>query len=114
MSPFEYLVNGAKIRVNATYSATLTEYPINDAPPVASFSAGCTQSTLTCTFDASGSTDDVGIVSYKWDWGNGRGETKSISAVRNTWATSGTSQVTLIVTDTKGQASAVTRTVVVP
>jgi PKD repeat protein len=34
--------------------------------------------------------------------------------VRNTWATSGTYQVTLTVTDTKGQTNAVTKSVVVP
>ncbi|MEM7584990.1 MAG: Calx-beta domain-containing protein, partial [Acidobacteriota bacterium] len=40
-----------------------------DAPPVAAFTVDC--SGLRCTFDASGSTDDVGIATYSWDFGDG-------------------------------------------
>jgi chitodextrinase len=42
---------------------------IFDAPPVASFTASA--SGLTVSVDASGSTDDFGIVSYAWNWGDG-------------------------------------------
>jgi probable HAF family extracellular repeat protein len=38
-----------------------------NAAPVARFTWSCVQ--LTCTFDASTSTDDKGIVSYAWTWG---------------------------------------------
>ncbi|HEX7981034.1 MAG TPA: PKD domain-containing protein [Gemmatimonadaceae bacterium] len=73
-------------------------------PPVARFTVNCVgQSNPTqCAFDASGSTDDAGIVSYKWDWGNGRGETWSIPTVRNTWASPGVYTVTLTVSDAGG------------
>ena len=67
-----------------------------------------------CTFDASTSSDDKGIVSYKWDWGNGRSESKVGTTTRNTWTAGGTYSVTLTVTDTKGQQNAVTKTVAVP
>jgi len=40
-----------------------------DNPPVAFFTF--TVSGTTVTVDASGSTDDFGIVSYAWDWGDG-------------------------------------------
>lgn len=88
----------------------------SDAPPVAAFNWTCAGlNPRQCAFDASASTDDKGIVSYKWDWGNGRNETKATNApIRNTWATSGTYQVTLTVTDTKGQTNAVAKSVVVP
>ena len=87
-----------------------------DAPPKASFSWTCANQSLPrqCAFDASGSTDDIGIVSYKWDWGNGRSETKTGKTTRNTWASSGTYTVSLKVTDTKGQANTQLQSVVVP
>lgn len=87
-----------------------------DAPPKANFSWTCVGQTYShqCAFDASGSTDDVGIASYQWSWGNGRTETKTGKTARNTWAASGAYQVTLTVTDTKGQASSSVQTVYVP
>ncbi len=39
-------------------------------PPVASFTAGCTN--LTCSFNAGASTDSDGtIAGYAWDFGDG-------------------------------------------
>jgi PKD repeat protein len=90
--------------------------PPVDGPPVASFTWSCVgqQYPHQCAFNATASTDDVGIVSYKWDWGNGRGETKTLPTVRNTWAAAGTYSVTLTVKDAAGQANSVTLPVVVP
>jgi len=104
-------VNG--IAVAATVSAPP---PPTDAPPVAAFNWNCTGQALPhqCAFDASASSDDVGITSYKWDWGNGRSETKVGKTTRNTWASAGTYLVTLTVTDTKGQTSSAKLSVVVP
>ena len=89
--------------------------PPADAPPVAGFNWTCTGQTYPhqCAFTST-STDDVGIASYKWDWGNGRSETKVVPTVRNTWASAGTYNVKLTVTDTKGQTNAVTLSVTVP
>jgi probable HAF family extracellular repeat protein len=73
-------------------------------PPVASFTVNCVgqSSPNQCAFDASASRDDKGIVSYKWDWGNGRAETKSGPTTRNTWASPGVYTVTLTVSDAGG------------
>lgn len=38
--------------------------PVNDPKPFASFTVLCSK--LQCTFDASGSTDNTGIVAYEW------------------------------------------------
>jgi PKD repeat protein len=78
-----------------------------DLPPISSFVWSCVTPAVPhqCTFDAGGSTDDNGIVSYQWDWGNGRSETRVGKIAKNTWATSGFLPVTLTVKDTKGQTN---------
>src|SRR3989442_13326732 len=42
---------------------------VTDQPPHASFTYGCLRGQ--CNFDAGGSTDDHGIVSYGWSFGDG-------------------------------------------
>ena len=83
--------------------------PLTDQPPSASFTAHCPRGQ--CTFDASGSTDDHGIVSYAWDFGDGstQGPTTSPFAAHN-FAMAGTYTITLIVTDTAGQHGQTQRT----
>jgi probable HAF family extracellular repeat protein len=85
-------------------------------PLVARFTVNCVDRAHPhqCQFDASTSTSDAGIVSYAWDWGNGRHETKKTPLVRNTWPKGGSYLVTLTVTDTKGQTNSIARTVFVP
>jgi probable HAF family extracellular repeat protein len=85
----------------------LTVTPSGNQPPVASFTANCVgqSSPNQCAFDASASTDDKGIASYKWDWGNGRTETKTGATTRNTWSAPGVYTVTLTVTDAGGLTS---------
>ncbi len=51
-------------------------------------------------FDGRGSTDDVGIVSYEWDFGDGTTATGPV--VRKLYSTLGTFAVTLIVRDFAG------------
>jgi serine protease len=80
-----------------------------DAPPVASFTSSCAG--LTCTFDASASTDDVGVAGYSWDFGDGNGATGVV--VQHTYASSNTFAVRLTVTDTAGQPGTLTRSVTV-
>ncbi len=72
---------------------------ILDRKPVASFTMNCPG--LTCFADGSASTDDHGIVSYQFDWGDG-----SISAgptASHTYGYEGSYYVTLTVTDAQGQ-----------
>lgn len=81
--------------------------PPPDAPPTADFTSSCTG--LECTFDASGSSDDVGIVSYAWTFGDG--STGTGVAPSRTYAAEGSYTVTLQVTDTLGQSATTSRSV---
>jgi PKD repeat protein len=80
-----------------------------NAPPVASFTSACNG--LTCSFNASGSSDPDGtIASYAWSFGDGT--TNSGATANHTYAAGGSYTVTLTVTDnaaaTSTQAQGVT------
>ena len=80
-----------------------------DAPPSASFTFSCVA--LTCAFDGSGSTDDNGISSYSWNFGDSQGG--SGATVSHAYASGGTFTVVLTVTDTIGQTDIESRSVTV-
>lgn len=68
-------------------------------PPVASFTFSCTH--LSCSFDASGSSDpDGNIVAYSWTFGDGA--TGSGVTVSHTYGSAGTRTARLSVTDNDG------------
>ncbi len=84
---------------------TITSVP-SDNPPVAE--AGPDQVTTigsVVTFNGSTSTDDKGIVSYSWDFDDGPQSEATTPIVTHTYATPGTYNVTLTVTDTVGQTN---------
>lgn len=84
-----------------------------NAPPVASFTVSCTD--LTCSFDASASTDDVGqIWNYQIDPGNGApGPSNNGPLATYTYAAPGTYTATLTVRDGAGQTSSTSRSLTV-
>jgi subtilisin family serine protease len=88
-----------------------TDPPPPDESPDANFTFSCNRA-LRCSFDASQSTDDKAIVSYIWDFGDGRpmvSVTSSRSAYK--YLVAGTYVVTLTVSDIKGQSSVEQNTV---
>ena len=107
---------GNSILERAVITKQVTVGATERKAPVATFTYTCTGQTNPhqCAFDASGSTDDTNIVSYRWEWGNGRSETKTIPTVRNTWVAPGTYTVTLRVTDADGLIAVTRQQVVVP
>lgn len=93
----------------ATVSITVTADTRPDTPPVASFTATCAG--RACTFDASASTDDRGIATYSWKFGNqqiGAGK-----VVPYTYPLSGSYAVELTVKDTANQSAKISKVVTV-
>jgi PKD repeat protein len=89
---------------------TVIAPPPSNQPPAASFTWSC--SGLTCSF-SDGSTDDVGITAWSWDFGDSSG----ISALQNpayTYSGGGSYEVSLRVTDADGATTVVTNTVPIP
>lgn len=85
--------------------------------PKASFAATCVPSANQYTLDASASTRGTGgpIVSYRWNWGNGRTETQRVPVTKNTWQVASRPVVKLTVVDSSGRVSNVTqKTITVP
>jgi hypothetical protein len=85
-----------------------------DLPPTALFEFICLDDPLLgklCSFFATTSTDDNGIVSYSWDFGDGTigtGEVISHAYLGNNRT------ATLTVTDTVGQTDSISRLVIPP
>jgi len=83
-----------------------------DEPPVPWFDVTCRREQRNCAFDASGSMDDVGVVSYTWDFGDGETVTRNGSGVHHKYNGPGdTFTVTLTLTDTAGGTATLEREV---
>jgi len=67
---------------------------------------------LEVTFDASGSTDDAGINSYSWDFGDGAGSSAAVNPTY-TYTLVGEYTATLTVVDNEGAQNTTTLTIVV-
>jgi PKD repeat protein len=102
---------------NATGIATrsITVTGAGNQAPVASFTWSCaTGKPHQCAFDATGSSDDGGVVLWTWAWGNGRGHSTTSPLNKNTWASAGLFTVTLTVTDAAGLTGSISKVVTVP
>ncbi|MGY2002145.1 PKD domain-containing protein [Blastococcus sp. SYSU DS1024] len=83
--------------------------PANAAPTAA---IGSTCASLTCSFDATGSTDADGTVTgFAWDFGDG--QVATTATAEHTYAAAGEYEVTLTVTDDGGATAVATSTVTV-
>jgi PKD repeat protein len=103
------VTDGGGLSNSTTRSVTVTA-PVNQ-PPVPSFTVSCNG--LTCTFDSSGSTDDVSIVNREWQFGDGT-RVLSVVTLSKTYANPGTYLVRLNVIDGGGLWTTATKQVTVP
>lgn len=97
-----------KLTVTDKWNATATlkqSVTVKNAAPQASFEPEVDG--LKLSLDASTSTDDGGISSYTWDFGDGT--TDSGKTVSHTYAAAGTYSVTLTTTDARGLTNSVTK-----
>ena len=91
----------------ATVSRQVAVAEAENRPPVASFTVTCTD--LTCSFDASGSTDDNAIVSYTWDLNKYPGGSATGVTTTTTYPHAGMRYVMLTVTDAEGASNSITK-----
>ena len=96
----------------STKTASVTVAGAANQAPVARFTVSCTG--LTCSVDGSTSTDDVGVVSYTFDWGDGSPRSPStVPTATKTYATGGTYTITLQVKDGGGLTNLTTKAVTI-
>jgi len=93
---------GHNITKSVTVDLPALQPGVDFTPPVAVIAASPVMGDppLTVAFDASGSTDDRGIASYSWDFGDGT--TSTAIATTHTYENGGTYIVILTVTDLFG------------
>jgi PKD repeat protein len=107
--PYAYATGGTKtvtMTLEANGDTFTKSHAVRvDAPPLATFSWSppVQQIGQPFTFDASGSSDDVAVSSYLWDFGDG--QQASGATAQHVYAASGTKTVTLAVTDDDGVTS---------
>ncbi len=104
-------VTGSGIGTNPQWSSgTIFVGPLANKAPEPSLTQSC--SGQACTFDAAGSTDPDGtVVGYSWSFGDGA--TATGAQAEHGYATPGTYQVELTVTDDDGATASTTTEVVI-
>ncbi len=83
--------------------------PQVDNAPTAAFAVSCDE--LDCDFDAGASSDDRGLASYSWNFGDN--SAANGATTQHSYGADGSFTVTLTVTDTAGQTDSNSKTVVV-
>ena len=88
--------------------------PTPNAAPSATFAVNCPSQKNYCSFDASNSTDDKGIVSYTWNFGdNGSALVASSPMTSHTYPSKGSYTVTLTVTDASGLSATTQKSILI-
>jgi subtilisin family serine protease len=101
------VTDGGGLTSKVTQTINIGATPTNQ-PPVAQFSVSC--SNLSCSFDSGASTDDAGITSRSWTFGDGTSAGNSVST-SHSYGQGGTYNVKLTVTDGAGLSSSITKAV---
>lgn len=103
---------GEKVEPDSTVTLVVATGSASNQPPKASFTFSSDPvAGDPVKFDASGSSDDGSIAKYYWEFGDG--STGSGKKASHSYATPGTYDVTLWVTDDSSQQASVTRSITV-
>ena len=112
----EIFISNADVAFNRNLSNILTQPPIENQPPIASFTY-IPENPLVdeqITFDASASTDPDGtIVKYEWDFGDGNVTNTTHEILNHSYSEAGSYEVTLTVTDDKEATNSTTKIITV-
>lgn len=101
---------GAKLKVGQTVTLIVSTGEAANQPPVPSFTSPPTAKVgQSITVDAKESTDDGTIATYLWEFGDG--QTAEGKTAKHTWLAPGTYEITLWVTDDRGEKASITRTI---
>jgi PKD repeat protein len=106
----------ANAKVGATVTIGGTQPPPPSNAPVANLALNPATGTapLTLTADGSGSTDDVGVTSYTFSWGDGATSPPQTGATaQHAYPNPGTYTVTLTVKDADGNSASASKTLTV-
>ena len=92
---------------------SVVDQPAGNQPPVAVATASTQtgKAPLTVDFTGSGSTDDLGVVSYFWDFKDGN--TSTVADPSNTFTMAGSYEVELTVTDAENESDTAMLTITV-
>jgi len=103
---------GTTVKPKAVVTLVVSSGPGTNSPPTASFvmPAEAAAGSLV-KLDASGSKDDTAITKYYWEFADG--QTGSGVKLSHAWPGPGTYEVTLWVTDDRGEQASVTRTITI-
>ncbi|MEP7327011.1 MAG: S8 family serine peptidase [Gemmatimonadota bacterium] len=99
--------------LNNSVTHTVVVQGGGNQPPTASFTFSCSAANHSCNFDGSGSSDDVGVVSYSWQRTNGTVVGSGVT-FNQVFPRAGTFKIVLVVTDGGGLTGSQTQTINVP
>lgn len=86
--------------------------PSANKPPTAKFNVNCKKGV--CSFDASSSSDDAGVVAYEWNFGDvSPASTTTEATTSHTYVAKGTYTVNLVVYDAAGLTGSTAKSVTV-